>query len=194
MIDFFSLMVAVVALIIASKAFNQISALRARLDKLERAPAPVSTAAAPAPPPLAPQPQTSPSSPPAIPAEPAMAAREAATPIPDAPRTSPADDTGAAAPPLPQPPLPQPVATPSFEERVGTRWVVWVGGLTLALGGFFMVRYSIEAGLIGPGVRVMLGGAFALALLLAGEWLRRKEDPTAIDALPIANIDRKSVV
>jgi len=89
--------------------------------------------------------------------------------------------------PLP-PPLPQSTDTRSFEERIGTRWVVWVGGLTLALGGFFMVRYSIEAGLIGPGVRVMLGGAFALALLAAGEFLRRKQDPAAIDALPIANI------
>ncbi len=87
--------------------------------------------------------------------------------------------------PLP-PPLPQ--AQPGFEERIGTRWVVWVGGLTLALGGFFMVRYSIEAGLLGPGVRTLLGGAFALALLAAGEWTRRKESISAIDALPIANI------
>ncbi len=84
------------------------------------------------------------------------------------------------------PPLPQ--TQPGFEERIGTRWVVWVGGLTLALGGFFMVRYSIEAGLLGPGVRTLLGGAFALALLAAGEWTRRKESISAIEALPIANI------
>src|SRR5213595_1911300 len=84
------------------------------------------------------------------------------------------------------PPLPQP--EPGFEERIGTRWVVWVGGLTLALGGFFMVRYSIDAGLLGPGVRVLLGGAFALALLAAGEWTRRKESISTIEALPIANI------
>ena len=66
--------------------------------------------------------------------------------------------------------------------------MVWVGGLTLALGGFFMVRYSIEAGLLGPGVRTLLGGAFALALLAAGEWTRRKESISTIAALPIANI------
>ena len=66
--------------------------------------------------------------------------------------------------------------------------MVWVGGLTLALGGFFMVRYSIEAGLLGPGVRTLLGGLFALALLGAGEWTRRKESVSAIAALPIANI------
>ncbi len=95
-------------------------------------------------------------------------------------------------PPLPPdssdtpPPLPQ--TGPGFEERLGTRWVVWVGGLTLALGGFFMVRYSIEQGLLGPGVRTMLGGLFALALLAAGEWTRRKESLSAIAPLPIANI------
>ncbi len=66
--------------------------------------------------------------------------------------------------------------------------MVWIGGLTLALGGFFMVRYSIEAGLLGPGVRTMLGGLFALALLGAGEWTRRKESISNIAALPIANI------
>src|SRR5207253_8907787 len=92
-----------------------------------------------------------------------------------------------ATPEMPAPPsLPQ--AQPGFEERLGTRWVVWVGGLTLALGGFFMVRYSIEAGLLGPGVRTILGGLFALALLAAGEWMRRKESISAIEALPIANI------
>jgi hypothetical protein len=57
-----------------------------------------------------------------------------------------------------------------------------------ALGGFFMVRYSIEAGLLGPGVRTILGGLFALALLAAGEWTRRKESISTIEALPIANI------
>src|SRR5262249_61209300 len=91
-----------------------------------------------------------------------------------------------APPPPPPPPLPE--APPGFEERIGTRWVVWVGGLTLALGGFFMVRYSIEAGLLGPGVRTILGGLFALALLGAGEWTRRKESISQIAALPIANI------
>src|SRR5256714_12110782 len=34
----------------------------------------------------------------------------------------------------------------------------------------------------------MLGGLFALALLAAGEWTRRRESIFAIEALPIANI------
>src|SRR5206468_6873679 len=121
---------------------------------------PVSTEATPTPPPIAPDIESV------------------------APAEAPEQVAGGAAP-LP-PPLPQPDR--GFEETVGTRWVVWIGGLTLALGGFFMVRYSIDAGLLGPGVRVLLGGAFALALLAAGEWTRRKESISAIEALPIANI------
>jgi uncharacterized membrane protein len=97
-------------------------------------------------------------------------------------------------PPLPEEPAPttEPTrprpASPGLEERLGTRWVVWVGGLTLALGGLFLVRYSIEAGLLGPAARVFFGGLFAAGLLAAGEWTRRKESISSIETLPIANI------
>ncbi len=74
------------------------------------------------------------------------------------------------------PPLPEPAAPAmSLEERLGTQWAVWVGGIALALGGVFLVRYSIEAGLLGPGVRVFLGALLALALIATGEWARRTE-------------------
>jgi len=73
-------------------------------------------------------------------------------------------------------------------ERFGTRWVVWVGGLALALGGVFMVRYSIEQGWIGPGVRVGLGALLAAALVVAGEWLRRSERRLDIAGISAANI------
>jgi len=69
-------------------------------------------------------------------------------------------------------------ATPGygdFERRFGTQWVVWIGGLALALGGIFLVRYTIEAGLIGPRLRIMLGGLLAAALVGLGEYARRRE-------------------
>ena len=75
-----------------------------------------------------------------------------------------------------------------MEERIGTRWVVWVGGLTLALGGLFLVKYSIDQGLLGPRARVTLGGLFALVLLGLGEFSRRREALAQIAPLPIANI------
>jgi uncharacterized membrane protein len=76
----------------------------------------------------------------------------------------------------------------SLEERFGTQWVVWVGGLALALGGFFLVRYSIEQGWFGPAMRVALGALLALTLLAAGEWTRRNEMDTGITGLPSAYI------
>src|SRR6266550_4510326 len=65
----------------------------------------------------------------------------------------------ATAPPEREPPItasspiappPQPAAAAprmSLEERLGTQWAVWVGGLAVVLGGIFLVRYSIEQGL-----------------------------------------------
>ena len=75
-----------------------------------------------------------------------------------------------------------------LEERFGTQWVVWAGGIALALGGFFLVRYSIEQGWFGPGARVVLAGIVALALIAAGEWARRREISTGAMGLSKADI------
>jgi uncharacterized membrane protein len=192
MLDFLSLVMALVALIAAFKAFNQVAVLRARLEAMEANPLqarPVQTWPGPPPLPLHEELEQAPVvGAPSVAAEQQVAiddAEPAAPPAADQ-DTTPNDTVDSTAATRPPPPLPQPA--PGIEERIGTRWVVWVGGLTLALGGFFMVRYSIEAGLLGPGVRTLLGGAFALALLAAGEWTRRKESISTIAALPIANI------
>lgn len=75
-----------------------------------------------------------------------------------------------------------------FERRFGTQWVVWVGGLALALGGIFLVRYTIEAGLLGPGMRIVLGGLLALALVGLGEFTRRREILTGLARFNTAHI------
>ena len=64
-------------------------------------------------------------------------------------------------------------ARPTIETALGTRWAVWVGGLALALGGIFLVRYSIEAGIFGPEVRLIMAGVLGIALVAAGEFIRR---------------------
>jgi uncharacterized membrane protein len=109
-----------------------------------------------------------------------------------------AEPTPSPAPPTP-PPTSVPLSSPSpvqsstpqkigFEEKFGTRWVVWVGGVALALGGIFLVRYTIQQGLIGPGVRIFLGALLALALVAAGEWARRTEKLSALSGVPSAHI------
>jgi uncharacterized membrane protein len=115
----------------------------------------------------------------AAPAETAAAAAAPAAP-----------EMPAARPPrAPRPPAPpRPASEKGFEEQFGTRWVVWVGGLALALGGIFLVRASIEAGLIGPGMRVFLGGLLAALLIAGGEWMRRKENKSNVAGVPTAHI------
>lgn len=80
------------------------------------------------------------------------------------------------------------IFTQSLEERIGTRWAVWVGGIALALGGLLLVRYSIEQGLFGPGARIIMGALFAATLIAAGEWFRRSEARLPIEAIPAAHI------
>jgi uncharacterized membrane protein len=65
----------------------------------------------------------------------------------------------------------------SFESQLGARWAVWAGGLALALGGIFLVKYSIESGLLSPAVRLAMAGIFGLLLAAAGEAIRRKAVP-----------------
>lgn len=98
----------------------------------------------------------------------APAAPEAVTVLAAEPEPAPRQGT-----PLLEPPPPR----RDFEEAIGSRWAVWVGGVALALGGLFLVRYSIEAGLFGPGPRLLMGAAFALAAAGASEYLRRREEP-----------------
>lgn len=144
---------------------------------------------------FAPLPETE--QPPETIGEPPSAVPPSDAPPPTEPVAEPV--TGAPAEPAPPPPpsdLPPiaaapPIAPPpgeSLEERFGTRWVVWVGGLALALGGIFLVKYSIEAGLIGPGMRIFLGALLAVALIAGAEWARRREQESGLPSLPVANI------
>ena len=81
------------------------------------------------------------------------------------PQPSPSPTKPAAAKPAPK--------KPDIETALGTRWAVWVGGLALALGGLFLIRYSIEAGIFGPGVRLTMAGLLGLVLVGGGEFIRR---------------------
>ncbi|MGO4716330.1 DUF2339 domain-containing protein [Bradyrhizobium sp. 2TAF24] len=181
--EFLALIIAIVAVIFARKALSRSDALAARIVALEATlkavlATPASSAAVP---------EATPAHEPQVTVAPTLPVLDIprATPSPSPP-PPPVEDM--AAPPAIDTPPTVPSARPGLEERLGTRWTVWLGGLTLALGGIFLVRYSIEQGLIGPAVRVLLGGLFAVALLLTGEFARRKDSVAQLPVLPIANI------
>jgi uncharacterized membrane protein len=164
--------VAVVAIVIAQRAIREIAALRLRLDQLEAAIASGIGGAEDV------------SARDAKISDPAREAAEATEETESRSADQPADQSG-------PPPADQPVAAPparkrggaSLEERLGARWAVWVGALALALGGAFLVRFSLEQDLLGPGARIGLAALFALALLSAGEVLRRRDFALALPGI-----------
>ena len=66
-------------------------------------------------------------------------------------------------------------ALPAFdwEQFLGLKLAAWLGGLVLALGVVFGLKYSFEHELIKPPMRVALGVLFGLSLLLGGLRLPR---------------------
>ncbi len=177
--------IAVAALVKSANMSDRMRRIEERFSAFERriAGAPMAAAAAPLPGAVAPAPPTE--APQPVEKVPPQFRDEPETPEP----AMAAEGAPGMAPPAPPPSAPAtPTHAPSLEERFGTRWVVWVGGLALALGGIFLVKYSIEQGLIGPGVRVFLATLLATALVAAGEWLRRQEKASGVAADPSAHI------
>ncbi|MFL9839976.1 DUF2339 domain-containing protein [Sphingomonas sp. ST-64] len=171
------LFLAVVALgIVAIAQGQRLRALTRRIEWLERgqpAPArPLDPVRSAAPPPTAPIATAAPA--------PVRAAPAAASPRPPAKAPPPAPKPGPAA------------ARPSLESLIGARLPVWIGAVALVVAGFFLVRYSIEIGLLGPGVRTILAALFAALLVAASEAARRiptlRDDPRIAQALAGAGI------
>ena len=146
-------------------------------------------------PPPAPGSPTPPVAVPGVPLPPA--AEPPVSPTPGPAPTMPASPTAPSGPATPSsvPAVPAAGARPapgatgaSLEERLGTRWAVWIGGLALGLGGLLLVRYSIEQGYFGPAARIVMGLVFAGLLAVAGEWFRRGEHDLGLTAIPSAHI------
>jgi len=161
--------VAILGLAFALQARRELQRLQLRLDRLEAQPR---AAEAPAPPVAEPSPAPAP--------EPDQPTEAAPPAEPEAPKPTSVPPIAAAAPAAP--------SRQGFEERLGSRWAVWVGGVALALGGIFLVRYSIEQNLLTPQTRIALGILFALALIGAGEWMRRRERRFDLPGIPSAHV------
>lgn len=62
-----------------------------------------------------------------------------------------------------------------FEELFGQRLPIWAGGVTLAVAGVLLVKYSIDSGLLSPVIRVLLGLIFGAGLIAGAEVALRQE-------------------
>ncbi len=116
--------------------------------------------------------------------------RATATIIPKVARSTP---TTRETPPLPAAPQIEEPAAPTrsrfafdFEELFGRQLPIWAGGITLAVAGFFLVRYAIDVGLLSPAVRVVLGLLFGLGLIAGAEVAHRFRDRVADPRVPQA--------
>jgi uncharacterized membrane protein len=119
---------------------------------------------------------------PAPAAEPApRAARPQAVPPPlpaqlFAPAPAPSVAAASRPPPLPPvrptPPIKPPRVTRpiDWEAILGVKLFAWIGGFILFLGIVFLVKYSFENNLITPAMRVAIGTALGIALIVIG-WL-----------------------
>ncbi|GGJ32459.1 DUF2339 domain-containing protein [Neoroseomonas lacus] len=119
-------------------------------------------------------------------AAPAVPPAYAPSPAEAAPVAAPADDAAPAseteaAPEAPLPPWSRPAGDEpkrNLEELITQRWGVWLGAGALLLAGVFLIRFAVEEGWLGPGIRCVLAGLLGLALILGGEWLARRSAAT----------------
>lgn len=71
-------------------------------------------------------------------------------------------------------PAPAPQPKPDLEWRVGATWLNRLGAAAILLAAAFFLSYSFKQGWITPAMQCLMGGAFSLALVGAGERLRRR--------------------
>ena len=169
----------IVLIAIFAKLWGDVSALKRRVESLEGMPSvavaiPVETVAvAPPPAPVRARP------------EPPTRDRERSgyvSPWAAPPEEKPArvDPAPAAAPVRPvrvehapdswYPPVAEASASEfSLESLFGRTLPIWAGGITLAVAGILVVKWSIDMGLVSPAVRVIMGFLFGLGLVGVAE-------------------------
>jgi uncharacterized membrane protein len=74
--------------------------------------------------------------------------------------------------PRPAPALEMPKL--SLDKFLSGNWLVWIGGIAMALGGAFLVKIANDNGFFGPAVRVIMGAIIAVIMMGASEYLRRR--------------------
>lgn len=74
----------------------------------------------------------------------------------------------------------------SLEKFLMGNGLLWLGAIVLAFGGVFLAKYSIEAGLFPPSLRLIIGASFGLMLVVLGEYLYRNPKRFRINSSTIS--------
>jgi uncharacterized membrane protein len=107
------------------------------------------------------------------------ASRPSAAPERDIPSYRPVEQPAAPRTPIEPPPASPPIAPAlDWEKLLVENWLVWLGGITLALGGAFLVKLSIDHALLTPLVRVLVGALLGIGMAGTAEWISRRERGT----------------
>ena len=75
----------------------------------------------------------------------------------------------------PQPPPAQPVNRAVVERWLAENGLAWIGGSALVIGGAFLVGYAAQQGLFTPRLRIIAAAVLGLAMVGAGELIRRRK-------------------
>lgn len=79
-------------------------------------------------------------------------------------------EPAATSPVEPENPTPKQSLSKRFEDLIGGKLPIWIGGIALVFAGFFLVRFSIEAGYFGPTMRCITAALFGLLLIGLAEY------------------------
>lgn len=71
--------------------------------------------------------------------------------------------------------------TPLWLQHLKANWMIWLGGASVGLSGIFLVKYSIDAGLLGPTARVSLAILTGLTFHAIAFWLKQRNTDDAAD-------------
>jgi uncharacterized membrane protein len=93
-------------------------------------------------------------------------------------------------PPLAPPPRPPAPPPPAFdwESLIGVKLFSAIAGIALVIAAIFFLRYSVEHGWLQPPVRVVIGVAVGIALLVVCELKAARRYPVTANALDAAAI------
>lgn len=78
------------------------------------------------------------------------------------------------APPAEPPPTPSPTTTEHLETRIGAHWLNRIGIAAVLTGAAFFLKYAFENNWIGPAMRVSIGIACGIGVIVMAEVMRKR--------------------